>query len=97
MFQDDKAKANYALSGKAYMVHGSDSEKARILKALASYDFSMVSVLPIPEEFSATVDVRLGKGCSPSHLMADIRRSCSKTCYKLSSVRFLRPSELTGR
>jgi len=62
MFQDDKAKANYALSGRAYMVHGSDSEKARILKALASYDFSMVSVLPIPEEFSATVDGKARKG-----------------------------------
>jgi len=39
MFHDAKAKAIYALSGRGYMVHGSDSDKTRILKTLAPNDF----------------------------------------------------------
>ena len=46
VFHDEKAKALYAVSGRGYMVHGSDSDKTRVLKALATYDFSMVKVLP---------------------------------------------------
>jgi hypothetical protein len=62
MFHDDKAKAIYAVSGRAYMVHGSDSEKTRILKAIAPYDFSLTAAQPIPPEFSAERNDKTGKG-----------------------------------
>jgi hypothetical protein len=35
VFHDNKAKAIYALSGRAYMIHGSESERAGILRKLA--------------------------------------------------------------
>ncbi len=62
MFHDDKANAIYAVAGRPYMVHGLDSEKTRILKALAPHDFSMVSALPVPAEFSTTVAGKTRKG-----------------------------------
>ncbi len=62
LFLDEKAQTIYALSGRAYMVHGSNNETANVLKTLAPYDFSMVRTLPIPEEFSATVDGKERKG-----------------------------------
>jgi hypothetical protein len=65
MFHDEKAKAIYALSGRGYMVHGSDSDKMRILKALAPNDFAMVRPLSISDEFSANVDGKHRNGVLP--------------------------------
>jgi len=62
MFRDEKAKAIYALSGRGYMVHGSDSDKARILKTLARNDFSMVKGLPVPESFWTDVGGKFKNG-----------------------------------
>jgi ankyrin repeat protein len=62
MFRDEKAKAICALSGRGYMVHGSDSDKARILKTLARNDFSMVKGLPVPESFSTDVGGKFKNG-----------------------------------
>ena len=45
-FCDENANEIYALSGRGYMVHGSDSERFRILKALAPYDFPMAKTTP---------------------------------------------------
>lgn len=53
MFHDEKSKAIYALSGRGYMVHGSDSDKTRILKALAPYDFPMAMAMPIAATVSS--------------------------------------------
>jgi hypothetical protein len=61
LFHDAKANAIYAVAGRPYMLHGSDGEKVRILKALAPYDFSLTSALPLPEEFSAPVAGQLRK------------------------------------
>jgi len=44
---DEKAGAIYALSGRAYLIHGSDSDKARVTKRLA-HDFSLTSQLLVP-------------------------------------------------
>lgn len=55
IFHDERAKAIYAVSGRGYMVHGSDSEKTRILKTLAPHDFSMVQAQSIPKRFSVNV------------------------------------------
>jgi hypothetical protein len=52
MFHDERARAIYALAGRGYMVHGSDSEKARILKSLAPYDFPMARALPVTSAVS---------------------------------------------
>lgn len=65
LFHDPKAKAIHALSGRAYMLHGSETETVTVAKALAPYDFSMVKGLPIPDEFSATVDGETRKGLVP--------------------------------
>jgi hypothetical protein len=55
MFHDDKADAIYAIAGRPYMVHGAESEKTRILKALAPYDFALANASPLPDGFSAAV------------------------------------------
>ena len=53
MFHDDKANAIYALSGRGYMIHGSENDRTRVLKTLAPIDFPMAASLPIPDKFSA--------------------------------------------
>jgi WD40 repeat protein len=62
MFHDEKANAIYAVSGRGYMVHGSESDQARVLKALAPYDFSIVEAMPLPEALVAIVDGQARKG-----------------------------------
>ena len=52
MFNDDKTKAVYALSGRGYMIHGSESERTRTLRKLAPLDFPLAASLPVPDRFS---------------------------------------------
>jgi hypothetical protein len=52
MFCDDTAKAIYALSGRGYMIHGSESERTRTLKKLATLEFSLAASLPVPDRFA---------------------------------------------
>jgi hypothetical protein len=49
MFRDERAKAIFALSGRGYLVHGSDNDKTRILRALAPYDFQMAKTSAVPQ------------------------------------------------
>jgi hypothetical protein len=65
MFHDQKAKVIYAVSGRRYMVHGSESDKARILRTLAQYDFPTVETMSVPEKFSADVDGKTKSGVLP--------------------------------
>lgn len=53
MFHDERTRTIYALAGRGYMVHGSESEKSRILRSLAPYDFPMASALPVTSALSA--------------------------------------------
>jgi hypothetical protein len=52
MFNDDKAKAIYALSGRGYMIHGPESERTRALRKLAPLDFPLAASMPVPGRFS---------------------------------------------
>lgn len=61
-FNDDQARAIYAVSGRGYMLHGSNSDKTRALKALALNDYSMATALPIAESMSANVNGVAKKG-----------------------------------
>ncbi|MEZ4599012.1 MAG: hypothetical protein R2940_04400 [Syntrophotaleaceae bacterium] len=65
LFHDPKAKAIHALSGRAYMLHGSEPENVTVAKALAPYDFSMAKGFPVPDEFSATVNGKTRNGLVP--------------------------------
>jgi hypothetical protein len=53
-FHDEATRADYALAGRAYMIHGSEAEKTRILKTLASIDFSLAPTLRVPERFAVS-------------------------------------------
>ena len=44
---DERTGAIYSLSGRPYLIHGSDKDKARVLNKLA-YDFSLTRQVPIP-------------------------------------------------
>jgi hypothetical protein len=48
-FYDERARTIYAVSGRPYMVHGSDTERRRILKALAPYDFPMAATVLVTQ------------------------------------------------
>jgi len=62
VFRDEKADSIYSLSGRGYMVHGSDAEKTRILKSLAPNDFRMVELLPVSDEHAANVSANTPNG-----------------------------------
>jgi hypothetical protein len=48
MLHDEKAQAVYALSGRGYMLHGSDNDKTKVLNQLAPNDFSMANAIRMP-------------------------------------------------
>jgi hypothetical protein len=52
MFRDEREKAIFAMSGRGYMIHGTENEKARVLKALSPFDYAMVDALSVPERFA---------------------------------------------
>jgi len=57
---DERTKTVYAVSGRGYMIPGSNSDKMGILRALALNDFSMAFALPIPERMSTSGDGKVG-------------------------------------
>jgi hypothetical protein len=62
MFRDERASAIYALSGRGYMVHGSESERMRILKSLTPNDYQLAQPQPVPAHFSAQLEGKARSG-----------------------------------
>ena len=60
LLQDRSEQAVFALSGRGYMIHGSDSDKTRVLKALAPHDFAMVESFAVPEKFGNSSEAHPG-------------------------------------